>query len=322
MPIKDLSDIRRLSRGGKLRIGEMVADKNGKGEHPEPIDYFKADLDDNEVAKIFYDLYGDRPKSVTVSFVKTTDAFSHWYKLYGRGAGLRCKGDGEWADRYETGQENVPCDGPEDCEFSLANGSHGKPGCSRKATLSYFIKGLPKLQIFQTDTGSRNSIININSGLDLLALVAERRGQPVFGMWVELVLRPMEVTQDGTKRNIKVLDIIIPGSLESVTALEAPPERAALPAPADDIPDPITDEPPPQHPEATVIEPANEHRGLADDPAVLAAFAEVGFPDWKRIALIKSAQLNKWSPEQFVDQIQLLSRADASTGDAPDTVEF
>lgn len=230
MPIKDLSETRRLPRGGKLRMGIKKKTDKGK-EYPAATDYLVMDCEDEEITKRFHELYGDKPKRVTVAFASddTEEIFSQWYKCHG-GSKLHCRGDGECATRYEDdGSRNeVKCVGPEECEFSVSKGTGDKPGCAVSANLQYFIKGLPTLCVFQTDTGGINSIINVNSGIALLELV--RSGKSIKGVWVDLVLKPREVTKpDNNKRIIvHVLDIVIPIGLDQIQQLECVFEQRPL----------------------------------------------------------------------------------------------
>lgn len=323
MPIKGLSGARRPSRGGFLRIGERR--KNAAGKiHPTRLEYFKPDFEDKALEKLFTEIYSKEPNRVTVCFMSANpeDVFSQWYKLYGSGSGIKCRGDGEIATRFGSGgDKEVECIGPENCEYSLENGTAKEPaGCRRKAILSFFIKGLPVVQVFQTPTGGINSIININSGLDLLGKIAERSGREVFGLWVDLVLRPQEATHDGRKVNIFVLDIVIPGKLNSNMALENTAATPALPAPPVETPAPITDEPP----QGTEHDPIPETSGdLATDPAVVTALTSSGFSEAKKNALVQSAIDNGKTAAELIAQIKGMPPAPAPVADeAPGGVQF
>ena len=76
MPIEGLSQVRRLPRLGKIRMGIKV--KNAAGiEHPQKTDYFVVPP---EVAKV----YGDKPKSLDIIIpVEDDDKWAaQYYKLY------------------------------------------------------------------------------------------------------------------------------------------------------------------------------------------------------------------------------------------------
>jgi hypothetical protein len=113
----------------------------------------------------------------------------------------------------------------------------GKPGCKQVASLQFFIPDLPVMQTFQIDTTSRNSIINVNSQLDILRSVATR----ISFVPVTLVLRPRDATNPdtGKKVNIFVLDLIIDASLRNVATLQplVGHDRMCAQAPSDALPD-------------------------------------------------------------------------------------
>jgi len=87
------------------------------------------------------------------------------------------------------------------------------------ASLMVFVRGLNVLQVFQINTGSRNSIINLNSGIDLLRLA--RGNKSIAGVWVDLELKPQEAQADGKKVSIYVMSLVIPVGLDDVRQLES-----------------------------------------------------------------------------------------------------
>ena len=304
MPIIGLSDRRRISRGGYIRLGEMkVSPKSGK-EYPSKLDHFRADFDDENMERLFYQLYGAGPKRITIAFPSDDPGsfFEQWYKCYGASTGLKCKGDGESAIRWlEDGQHELPCPTPPECEFAMENGSSGKPGCKPIGSLQVFVRGLPVLKVFQINTSSYNSIVNMNSGIDLLRFA--RGGRPIAGVWVDLVLKPQDAQVDGKKVGIFVLDLVIPVGLDDVQKLTSAVETpAALPAPSDSR-DPLlvpengfNPEPDPEPEAAAEAEP--------DMDEVTAAFDAVGASPQKRAAMLKSAEDGHWDRDTLLRAIR------------------
>ena len=239
MPIKGISEIRRFSRGGKIRLGEKRKTKDGK-EYPAKLDYFLFDPEDERLLHVLKEKFGDKPRRLKIAF-PSDDAsvvYPQWYKLY-TASGLLCKGDGETATRVADGwaMVDVECPGPDVCELSLEKGVGKRPGCKRLASLQFFLVEFDQLFVWQIDTTSFHSIVNINSGLDLLRHIAGR----ISFMPIDLVLKPQTIQPDGKKQVAYVLDLVIPVGLQHLNALRplvcAPNAAAALPPPSEDTPD-------------------------------------------------------------------------------------
>lgn len=227
MPIKGLSDRRRLTRGGHIRLGIKKTSAKG-AEYPEKSDHFIADFENDAVQRRFYELYGAEPKRITIAFGNDDPEFifPQYYKAYGKSSGLKCKGDGETASRITDKGElvEVDCPGPEHCDFARAN------GCKQMASLQFFIKGLPGIQIFQINTTSFNSIVNLNTGIELLQRV--RGAKSICGVWVDLLLVPQDAQANGKRVLIYVMKLDIKASLDNLAVLECAFDPiAALPAP-------------------------------------------------------------------------------------------
>ncbi|MGB9879995.1 MAG: hypothetical protein ACPLRM_04460 [Anaerolineae bacterium] len=91
MPIKGLTDVLRMPRLGKIRLGVKEKGEDGY-ERPKATDYFVVPP---EVAAV----YGERPQTLDIAFPvdNLEQVFEVWYKRYGQQAGLICRGDGETA---------------------------------------------------------------------------------------------------------------------------------------------------------------------------------------------------------------------------------
>jgi hypothetical protein len=164
MPIKNLSNVRRLPRMGKIGLGvKMDKKKDGSSCSPYPteVDYFVA-------PKSVADVFGEKPKELRIMFpVSNAEVFfQQWYKCYGANL-LKCKGDGEKAftwDEAGGGMKEIPCP----CD------KLEKKECKQIGILQFLLPDVPGAGVWQITTSSRNSIIDINSGIDFIRAICGR----------------------------------------------------------------------------------------------------------------------------------------------------
>jgi hypothetical protein len=261
MPIKGISERRRLPRLGKIRLGEKGISQSG-AEYPKKIDYFDCPPEVQAV-------YGEKPRQLDVIFpVDSLEIiFPQYLKRYGSSKGLVCKGNGETADVVDesTGEmTEVVCD-PNECEF------YAKKHCRRVASLQFMLPKVPGFGVYQIDTTSYNSIVNLNSWLAPDGLL---HGKPM-GLPLLLRLVPQEVHFPGkegkrAKGTAFVLSLTTSLSLEQMRALQggtavagAIADRPSEEQPTDLYPgvarepgDDGGDEPDPIVPEKEVTQPA------------------------------------------------------------------
>ena len=266
--IKGLSEIRRLPRLGKIRLGIKLVHTRPDGstvEYPKEVDYFVCPP---EVQA----LYGEKPKSLEVMFppADETRFFSQQYKAYVQ-QGLRCRGDGERADRRvadlvwtrkKDGKilddanarllQELPKEADHNARVEIGCRDPEKgPGCPlvdegvcRAQGVLFVI--LPKISmggVYQITTGSWNNIVAMNSIVDWLRASTPPFNRVVLVPFV-LTREPEEIEYEGKKSTHWLLKPRLPYTLEdmiklqgSAQALFAPTERLALPAPVDDGPD-------------------------------------------------------------------------------------
>ena len=249
MPIKGLSENRRLPRLGKIHLGIKVQ-KGGK-EYPRAVDYFVCPP---EVQAVF----GEQPRELRVLIpVEDEEKWcSQYYRLYSNSRGLVCKGDGErcmrlvdietgdlaWkSDAKQVEMREMTCPG-RDCPDYGAK-------CKEVMNLQFLLPEVPGLGIWQIDTGSVNSIRNINSAADLIKRLYGR----ISMIPLLLTVEPMEVkTPDaGKTKNVYVLnlrtrdtlvDMMQRASISTVEMLALPagegyPEDIETPCPDDENPE-------------------------------------------------------------------------------------
>lgn len=189
MAIKGLSEVRRLPRLGKIRLGiKKISPKTGN-EYPAEVDYFifdpqtPSELENKKIVEEAVRLYGENPKSIRIMFpVANPDVyFPQFYKRYGSGSSLKCKGDGEMAvcavpefaqgleiiGKDELGMPKVKCAGRE-CQY------YKNKECSEVGVLQVLLPELPGAGVWQITTGSYNSIVNLNSCIDYIKNVCGR----------------------------------------------------------------------------------------------------------------------------------------------------
>lgn len=239
MPIKGISDVRRMPRVGKVRLGIKDVSLNTHNEYPKAVDYFVVNADQStqeQAAQNFHAVYGDQPRALDIMFPTDDPAqfFQQWYRRYGSGTGLICKGDGEVAQEVdrETGEmRDIECPGPE-CEWAQ------KDNCKSVGTLQFLLPKVAPVGVWQLDTSSWNSIVNLNSAIDLLAKL---RGGRVGMIPVTLIVKPKDVQVEGKKKTVYVLDLILPNvTLEALMDMKAGepkglPEPVNLNEPPDDL---------------------------------------------------------------------------------------
>lgn len=229
--IKGLSERIRLPRLGKIRLGIKVNGSNST--YPKAVDYFVC-------PQIVELVYGKKPKELPIMLpVEDIEQWaSQYYRCYSRTRGLICKGDGENATALvdvQTGEiatkdsanvelRDITCD-PDNCELMKAK------QCRPIMNLQFLIPRVPGLGVWQLDTSSINSIKNINSAAALIKGMCGR----VSMIPLILKLEKVEVSPEGKKKNVYVLNLATSFSMEDLMEQlkSLPPGQAILPSPAD-----------------------------------------------------------------------------------------
>lgn len=235
MPIKGLSEIVRLPRLGKVRLG--IRQEGDRGPYPAATDHFVCP---EAVQKVF----GEKPKELRVMF--PTEDESQWaaqyLKCYSASRGLICRGDGEMAiarvdaatgeiatkDAAHTelrpiGLREVPCD-PEGCP------RYRKAQCRRVMCLQFLLPDCPGFGVYQLTTSSFFSIVNVNSAIKAIRGICGRISMlPLFLKLVDRAVQP-----EGRQKTVRVLQLTAPYTpAEMQKYAQTPPSRVLLPPPAD-----------------------------------------------------------------------------------------
>ena len=236
MPIKGVSEVIRLPRLGKIRLG--IRRENEEGiSYPVPTEYFVCP---DEVKKVL----GDKPKELRIMF--PTEDEKQWagqyLRCYSETGNLLCRGDGEMAlARVETiGREGnskekvitkmleMPCN-PDRCPC------YQQDYCRRVMNLQFLLPECPGFGVYQLDTTSFFSIVNVNSCLELIHGVGGRLSM----IPLSLKLADKEVQVEGKTRTVRVLNLTAPHSLIGIQkyARIPPGQVLLLPPPDNEAPD-------------------------------------------------------------------------------------
>jgi hypothetical protein len=305
MPIKGISEVRRVPRLGKIRLGVKKVNQAGK-DYPTAVDYFVCNEDDSTpaaAAAAFHAVYGDKPRELDVLFpIDDLEAlFPNALRCYKSGQGLFCKGDGELAARRTDKGDWMDITCPyEACDY------FAKKHCRPVGTLQFLLPNVTGVGVWQIDTSSFHSIVNLNSGISFIQSLT---GGRIAGLMLKLRVVPKEVNVDGKKKVVYVMELrneearladVLAASTKTMIQLLMPPVDM------DEVPDDLfpaaaeaqrvgnTDEL--ASPTTEVKEPAKEPEILDDeqaiDPDLLAnltkAWDILGTPKAKRDAVIAS----------------------------------
>jgi hypothetical protein len=223
-----------LPRLGKIHLGEKK--KNAQGvEYPTAVDYFVCPP---EVSEIF----GDKPKSLRIMFpTDDTEQFaSQFYRAYSSTRGLICKGNGETAEMLVDSKTKKIADHTAqtteliECECLGRDCPYYDKKCKEIMMLQFLIPEAPGLGVYQLDTSSINSIININSAVNLIQRALGR----IAMVPLTLTLEPLEVQHDGKKKTVHVINLKTGVRLSDLAQKRlSSPVVGELPEPDDEVPD-------------------------------------------------------------------------------------
>jgi hypothetical protein len=211
-PIKGESDILRPVRIGKIRLGLMIQEP-GKKPHPKATNYFV-------VPDSIKQYTGPEPKTLKIMFpTDNPEEFAPQYlKLYHTTQGLVCKGDGTVSRRkvdmatgavadhntQEWTWRDMTCN-KETCPEYL------KGDCRRNMNLMFLMPDVPGIGVWQLDTSSFWSHVNVNSCIELIRSFTRKTPDDpghIRGIPLVLSLEAKEVTPPGQKKKtVQVLQL-------------------------------------------------------------------------------------------------------------------
>ena len=194
--IEGISDARRIPILGKIRLGYKKVSKRTGNEYSEDCDHFVLPPAFPELAEI----YGKHPISLPVMFPVNdeTVVFSQNFIWWGS-SGIKCTGNNEIAEKLIKTDDNgkritkeVKCKGENCPDFGDVITEKGKKTrrCGARASLVIVLPRYNMTAAWQIDTGSINSIININTTL------ANLKSPKQFGRFDNLLNERLESILD------------------------------------------------------------------------------------------------------------------------------
>jgi len=256
MPIKGLSERKRVPRLGKIHLGIKETSARTGNPYPKPVDYFVVKADETTsvaAAEAFKKVYGEQPRELDIMFHsnEAEEIFPQWFMLYGAGSGLVRMCDGENAKVWgESGMQECDClCDPDERE------------CREVASLRFMLPKVAGIGIWQIDTGSVHSILNINGGVSFVQMIAGR----LAGLLLKLRVVPKEVAPGGKKKTVWVLEL----KREDSTIYELM-EQARTPMQALPAPEPMDHQEVPSDlfPQAATSETRQDDRGAEVSPSM------------------------------------------------------
>ncbi len=242
MPIKGLTDTLRMPRLGYIKSGELK-EKDGK-TYPSAADHFilegaAADVFAGQVTEI-------EPVMIPV---EEEDRFANtMLRWWTQGRGLICSGDGEIATRVvdsaalraiPEGPEGVAAlealePAPADTEnvtriarpCPCPHNEGDKPECGTHMALQLMLPTVPGFGIWQVNTGSKNSVMNILGTVAMLKNMAGRCSM----LPLKLVLIKQTIASRRGRRTVNVLRLDLPSGMTMYDLIE---RARALPAPGE-----------------------------------------------------------------------------------------
>jgi len=207
-PIEGVSSIRRLPRLGKIKLG--IKKEGQRGTYPQAVDYFVCP---EEVKAV----HGDAPRELPVMFPADDLELvaPQYYKCYSYTQGLICRGNGKTCRRkvdVKTGDfadkdtkhwelaEGI-CD-PNDCPKLAAK------QCRKVMTLLFILPEVPGLGVYQLNTSSFYSIVNLNSQLATDGFLRHFTGNRIAFIPLILSVEPQEVNPPGEgRKTVHILNV-------------------------------------------------------------------------------------------------------------------
>lgn len=211
------SQNRRIPRLGRIRLGLKVKKVRQDGssvEFPQETSWFVVPPEVESV-------YG--PKCTELDIMLPSDneeaVFPQSLAWFGRSKGLRCKGDGEMAERLneQTGQwepRQCPCE-----HYRTKENPRGE--CTEQGILMFILPKVSMGGTYQLRTGSYNSVVDVNSGLDYVRALIGRISM------VPLKLRRVarETHADGKRQVHYTLSLTLDATVEGVNQLRGDTSR-------------------------------------------------------------------------------------------------
>lgn len=241
-PIKGVSDRRILPRLGVIRLGIKV-EGQGKSPYPKATDYFV-------VPDQIKDLLPAEPKELQIMFPSDDmeQVARQYLRCYGQTFGLVCWGDGEMS-HWKVDKRTGAMAGRDTKDWEWREGSCDPQSCPeygarcrRVMNLMFMLPDIPGLGVWQINTSSFYSIVEVNTTLGIIRELTRDIDHPegrVAFIPLTLVLGSLQVSPPGTgTKTVHILHIRSDVRLRDVLKQAVQPPAQLL------MPDPVVEEAP------------------------------------------------------------------------------
>jgi hypothetical protein len=214
----DYSEVRRLPRLGKIRLGVKRQAQNGN-QYPSETEHFVCPPEVEAV-------YGPTPVELDVMLPldDPEQVLVQKFARYGASAGLKCHGNGEQAEELneKTKQwvlRSCPCD-------KLKTDTNLRGDCTPQTHLLVLLPKVSMGGCYQITTRSFHSTVGLNSSLDYTRGLAGR----IALLPMKLRRVPQETHHDGKKQVHYILSLVLDATLPQIADLRSNPESLLIPA--------------------------------------------------------------------------------------------
>lgn len=224
-----VSQIRRLPRLGKIRLGVVAKTKTGV-EYPREVDHFVCPPEVQTV-------YGESPKALDIMFPVENEEllFPQFLGAYGSSHKLLCHGDGENAERWN--KETKEWEG-RSCPCEWLEPQNRK--CAKRSNLMVILPKINLGGIYQIDSGSFNSIVNINSYFEYLRFLIGR----ISWIPIKIIREPQQIMDpEGKQTTHFPIKVVFEGTIDAVNALKEQTNRIMAEVKTYALPEPIIEGP-------------------------------------------------------------------------------
>jgi hypothetical protein len=286
----------RLPRLGKIKLG--IKKETDRGTvYPSPTDHFVCP---EEVRAVF----GEKPRELRIMF--PTEDESQWatqyLKCYSATRGLVCRGDGETAvARVDTVTGEIATREARDTELREITCNPGscpyyqRQQCRRVMSLQFLLPDCPGFGVYQLNTSSFFSIVNVNSAIKLIRGICHR----ISMIPLSLKLVEQEVQPGGMRKSVHILSLTAPYTLAEIQRYaQVPPGEVLL------LPPPDTEAPEDLFPQEVLEQ---EEEPIEEIPSIDEELLQAWEMVKRRIGElgIRETQLAKWFRDHYSIEVTL-----------------
>lgn len=214
----DYSEVRRLPRLGKIRLGIKRQARNGN-EYPSETEHFVCPPEVEAV-------YGVTPTELDVMLPleDPEQVLVQKFARYGASAGLKCHGNGEAAEQLNEQTKQWE---PRQCPCpALKSEKNPKGDCTPQTHLLVLLPKVSMGGCYQITTRSFHSTVGLNSSLDYTRGLAGR----IALLPMKLRRVPQETHHDGKKQIHYILSLVLDATLPQIADIRGNPDSLLIPA--------------------------------------------------------------------------------------------